>query len=401
MSPAQTPVVSIDEIKSRLLDRIEDVVDRYAPAAPGAYRHGHLWYTLNPGRADRRVGSFVVHMSGPKAGRWVDYASDPRGGDLIDLIALATGCNAREALSQARALVGLQSESPEDRRRHAEAAERRKRMRAEAEAQARKEQAKKEAKGLALWLSGQEDIAGTPVEAYLAGRGIELDRLDPVPRAIRFHPAARYYWNEDRVDPQTGEVAVDARGRVLRDVKHQELPAMLTAIARGSKVIDCHRTFLAWRPDRGWGKAPVTSPKKVFGDYTGGAARLCNGLGPRGGRPKLAEAPEGSTAWITEGIENALSLMVLRQMTGRPPVYVLAAGMVANFAKVELPPAIGQVVLCADNDAAEGARSMLEAAIGAHRAAGRSVSVWRSQVQGEDLNDCLRRALAAQAGEVA
>jgi len=399
MSAANAPTVSVDEIKARLLDRIEDIVDRYAPAAPGAYRHGHLWYTLNPGRPDRRVGSFVVHMSGPKAGRWVDYASDPRGGDLIDLIALATGCTAKEAIAQARALVGLQSESPEDRRRQAEAAERRKKLRAQAEAEAREAQAKKEARGLALWLSGQERIEGTPVEAYLAGRGIELGRLDPVPKAIRFHPAARYYWTEERVDRETGEVAVDARGRPIRDVKHREFPAMLTAIARGSKVIDCHQTFLAQGTDGFWGKAPVAKPKKVFGNYTGGAARLCNGVGPRGGRPKLADAPEGSTVWLTEGIENALSLMVLRQMTGRPPVYVLAAGMVANFAKVELPDTIAQVVLCADNDAGDAARSMLEAAIGAHRSKGRAVSVWRSQVPGEDLNDCLRRALAAQEGQ--
>jgi len=395
--PRQT--VSIDEIKARLVDRIEDVVDRWAPPAQGSYRHGPLYYTLNPGRPDRSVGSFLVHMAGPKAGRWVDYATDPRGGDLIDLIALSTGCSAREALAQARAYLGLDTQSPQDRQAEAQAAERRKRLRAQAEAEARAAQAKKEARGLALWLSGQEEIRSTPVQAYLEARGIALDRLDPVPRAIRFHPAARYYWTEGRVDPETGEVAVDARGRPIRDLRHRAMPAMLTAIARGNRIVDCHQTFLAARPDGSWDKADVTTPKKVFGNYTGGAARLCNGLGPKGGRPKLAEAPQGSTVWITEGIENALSLMVLRRMTGRPPVYVLAAGMVANFAKVDLPAAVSKVVLCADNDAGDAARSMLEAAIGAHRAQGREVSVWRSQVPGEDLNDCLRRALALEEGQ--
>ena len=71
-APRQT--ISTDDLKSRLLGQIDHLVAQFAPEGPGSYHKGPLYFTLNPGRADRSVGSFCIHMSGPKAGRWVDYA---------------------------------------------------------------------------------------------------------------------------------------------------------------------------------------------------------------------------------------------------------------------------------------------------------------------------------------
>lgn len=384
--------ISIDELKDRLLAQLDAVVHHFAPPAPGSYTKAGLYWTLNPGRADRNVGSFCIHMSGPRAGQWVDYAMGggrDAHGDVIDLIGMSLGIDQPAArIKAAREWLGLDTEDPATRRqREAQAAK----LRAEREAKAAAEaegRAKRQKVAAAVWLSGQAQILDTPVDHYLRGRGISLSALPHLPGAIRFHAECRYYFQEDLVDDQTGEVTTRTRWRPV--------PAMLTAIARGPRIIDCHRTYLDRRPDGSWGKLAVDDAKKVFGDYTGGCARLCGPLGPRGGIQKLRQAQPGAHVLVAEGIENALSAIALRALTGRPPIYVVAACMGANLGRVDLPEAVTEVTLAADNDAHPTGREALQRAIEAHRRAGRLVRVWRSPVPGEDLNDALRRALKEQ-----
>lgn len=45
---------------------------------------GDEWCSLNPRRPDRTRGSFKVNLS---TGRWCDFATGDRGGDLISLYA--------------------------------------------------------------------------------------------------------------------------------------------------------------------------------------------------------------------------------------------------------------------------------------------------------------------------
>jgi len=113
--------LSIEEIKAMLLARVADVAYHYAPPAQGAYEDRGRYFTLNPGRADKSVGSFYVHVSGPKAGRWQDHATAQHG-DILDLIALSLGCNLSDAVREARGYLGLQTLSPDDLRRRQEAA---------------------------------------------------------------------------------------------------------------------------------------------------------------------------------------------------------------------------------------------------------------------------------------
>jgi len=95
----------------------------------------------------------------------------------------------------------------------------------------------------------------------------------------------------------------------------------------GGRIIDCHRIYLAKGP-QGWTKAPLPDPKKVLTDYTGGSIRLSSGLGPRGGKGcRLAERPPGTRVFISEGIENGLSAIILRHLAGLEPVRVLAASL--------------------------------------------------------------------------
>lgn len=375
--------VSIEAIKQGLIDRIEDVVARCAPAAPGSYRKGDLYFTLNPGRADTSVGSFVVHMSGPRAGQWHDYAMSGREahGDLIDLIGMSLGLSAPDAIREARGWLGLENDTPEMRRAREEGAKRAAERRRMQEADRRKQAEKRRKWAEGLWLSGQEGLRGTPAAAYLAGRGIDLAALGRQPRALRFHPEVLYVDQREVMDPDTGEITSLTERR--------RLPALLSAIADGSgRIVACHRTYLADGP-RGWTKADLPDAKKVLGDYRGGSVRLSSGIGPRGGKAaRLADCPPGTRVYIAEGVETALSAMVLR-----PEARVLAAVSLANMAAVDLPANVAEVVLIADADAHEQAQAAFQAAVEAHARAGRTVRVWRSDVPGEDLNDVLQRVL--------
>lgn len=384
MSPRQA--LTIDDIKDRLLLQLDSVVARYAPPAPGSYTKGGLYATLNPGRADRSVGSFFIHMTGPKAGRWADYAMSGReaAGDVLDLIRLSCGFStAADAIREARAFLGLEHESPELARSRAAASEAlRQRRQAEAERAAAQRQKQAEwARG--LYLSAREDILGTPVEHYLAGRGIDLRALARVPAALRYHPECTYVEERDRIDPDTGEVLGTDR------IRHK-LPAMVAAIVDGrGGIIAAHRTYLAIGPEGRWTKAPLPDAKKVLGDYRGGSVRLSTGHGPRGGKAvRLAACPPGTRVVIGEGIETCLSVMRLR-----PDLRVLAGVSLSNLAAIDLPANVAEVVLLSDGDTHPQAVAAFDAAVAAHAARGRVVRVWRSPVAGEDFNDALKRAL--------
>lgn len=396
--------VSIETIRDRLLAQIDSVVSRYAPEAPGAFHKGSLYFTLNPGRVDNNVGSFCIHMSGPDAGRWVDFACAPaagsRGkylsGDLIDLIGMSLGfTQARDAIAEARRFLGLETEDPVTRRQREDHAAR---LRREREAQAVDREAKKlkqQKKAEALWLSGQRELRGSPVDLYLRGRGIDLSLLGHAPGAIRYHPEAWYVpeIREELVNEETGEVRI-------RKVKGQpvKMPAMLTAIALKGRIIDCHRTYLHLGPD-GWVKAPVPDAKKVFADYAGGSIRLCNGLGPRGGKgAPLSQCPPGTRVMIAEGIENGLSAVMLRHLAGLEPQRVLSAASIWNLGEIDLPANVSEVILAADNDQNPQAQAQLAAAVEKHKRAGRIVRVWKSRIPREDLNDALRRVLKEMEG---
>ena len=110
--------------------------------------------------------------------------------------------------------------------------------------------------------------SGTPVETYLASRGLHL----PPPTALRFHAGLKHpsggFW-----------------------------PAMVALVTRGADgtPLAIHRTFLA---RDGGGKAPVDPQKMMLGPCRGGAVRL---------------AEPGDVLMVGEGIETCLAAM---QATG-------------------------------------------------------------------------------------
>ena len=51
---------------------------------PDGRREGHEWVARNPLRSDKRAGSFRINLT---TGKWADFATDDRGGDLVSLAA--------------------------------------------------------------------------------------------------------------------------------------------------------------------------------------------------------------------------------------------------------------------------------------------------------------------------
>jgi hypothetical protein len=66
-------------------------------------REGHEWVALNPTRSDTKSGSFKINL---KTGKWGDFATGDRGGDLIALWAYIKDIGQYEAMKQLKTLLG-------------------------------------------------------------------------------------------------------------------------------------------------------------------------------------------------------------------------------------------------------------------------------------------------------
>lgn len=331
---------TIPELVAMLNARLETLLAELLPAGRRdglEYRCGSV--RGEPGR------SLAVHIGrGPKRGVWADFASGERG-DVLELIAHARCHGDRaEAVRWARAWLGLTAGGEGKKHNPSTVSP----PPPETAAPARLDRA-----GKALWLAGQP-IAGTPVEAYLAGRGVSLAELGRAPGALRFHP------------------------RVWCAERQAEAPAMLAAIVRGGDIVACHRTYLAPREDGSWGKAPIKAAKKVLGSMKGGYIPLWRGVA---GTPLAAVTAEETVA-VTEGIEDALTVALFM-----PEWRVIAAVSLGNMADIELPAAVQRLVLVFDRDGENGAaRQGRERAIAVHQRAGRHVRTVRPPEGFKDIN---------------
>ena len=55
---------------------------------PDGRREGREWVARNPRRNDRQPGSFKINL---RTGRWADFATGAKGGDVISLCAYLFG----------------------------------------------------------------------------------------------------------------------------------------------------------------------------------------------------------------------------------------------------------------------------------------------------------------------
>lgn len=354
------PGPDVRTIVALLTDQLDRLCAELIPAGRAIGPHWEDAPRNRGGRGD----SFKVCLRGGLRGQWKHYGAGDVGGDALDLVAYVHGWGPpfnreakRRAIGWARGFLGLEAMDPAAVAQRREAAARAAQRR-EAEALEQRARDAKVARG--LFLSASADLAGSPVDAYLRGRGIALERLARPTGAIRAHAGLGY-----TLDPPE-------RRRVF--------PAMVSAIsAPGHGIVAAHLTFLAQREGR-WTKAPVSPAKVVRGAYAwaGGAVAIARGASGK----SWAAMPAGENPLIAEGIEDALTLAI-----ACPERRVLAAVSLANLGNVALPEHCRTVTLVPDNDgdnaaAAEG----LARAIASHQAAGRQVLLATPDPAFKDVN---------------
>lgn len=351
---------TIKQIACRLNDKIDDVCVWLG--LHGVQEANDL-VCKNPTRADHEAGSFRICTKGPAPldggtrGLWIDHATGEKG-DAFDLIKYVTGSDNAGAKDIGLQILGWNGETIPDLP-HVK-----KRMRQEQvdEAQAEKE-ARKKSFAKKIFLDAQEKIIGTPVDAYLKGRGIDLSVLGRQPHAIRYHPACPV-----------------GNGSTC--------PAMICCRQKAEgTLIGVHITYLEEYSGK-WQKSKDVQPvKKMLGTGPGAFVPIARGSS---GKP-LKEAPDGSGVLLCEGIETALSLSV-----ALPDERVLAALSVTNLKNINLPPAITDVYLCIDVDESGSTARAYNRAAAVFKAQGRRVFCVRPDAGYNDFNDMARAPLSPQ-----
>lgn len=345
----------IATIKAALLDDLSRLVEHLAP---GGTVQGKYYLARNPTRADRNAGSFWVWMAGPKKGGWCDAATGDKG-DVIGLIAYCRQIDTAAAIRFAEQwCAGRLPDTPEAARR---AAARREADEAARRAAERDERERRGRSAFALWLKCSPGIIGTPVDTYLASRGIRLADLRRRPSALRY----------------------------AADLEHRpsgtRTPAMVACmVTPGGAVVAVHRTYLA---PGGHGKAAVTPNKMMLGNAAGAVIRLARGKGgltpEQAARAGLVTGPLA----LAEGIEDALTICM-----ACPELRVWAVGSLGNLARVRLPRCASHIIVAADNDWTKPqAMAGFDRAVAELRSQGKPVHVARSWL-GKDVNDLLRGA---------
>lgn len=71
---------------------------------PDGRRDGAEWVARNPLRNDRKPGSFKVNLL---TGKWSDFATNDRGGDLVSLAAFVASLPQREAAIRLAESLGV------------------------------------------------------------------------------------------------------------------------------------------------------------------------------------------------------------------------------------------------------------------------------------------------------
>ncbi len=328
---------------------------------PNGRREGPFWCTSNV--SDVKTGSYSlkVNLTG-NVGLWTDFgaarSAPDRGGDMLKLVALNKfGGDIGEALKWARSWLGLDNLDP-GRLATERARVSRIQKRQEEEARAKAEKMRRLAQ--ALFIDPRAvPIPGTPAEAYLSGRGIDLRRLGRAPRALKYHPA------------------------VFNKEAGQELPCLIARVQdMAGNHVATHRTWI--KPD-GSGKADLENAKMCLASFMGGYIPLWKGHSQEPLHRALAGKPVG----MSEGIEDGLTVACFK-----PELRVIAAVTLGNMAAIELPDTSAGLIIIGQRDKpGSQAERALGSAIAFQQARGHEVRLALPPEGVKDFNDFARGCL--------
>ncbi|WP_341914572.1 toprim domain-containing protein [Ferrovibrio terrae] len=347
---------TIEQVNAALADRADTLCETLFPLGRRVKNEYEVHdFDGSPG------DNLRIHIGpGPKRGVWKHYARGIPGGPL-KLICLAA-CDgdwkkawqwALTFLGYADGVVSLPKPDPEAQRKRAAEA-------AEAAEQSRK-------RAVAIWNKAKAITPGDPAWRYLTGaypgRGIDFDKLQPLPAALKFDPACYHGPTETRLPALVCLVVGWVDGKV--------------------KQLGCHRTYL--RDDGSDRRRDLIGGDKLFyGTTAGGYIPLWRG---NDGKSFFDPRPDGVLA-VAEGIEDALSVAMVK------PAWRSASAMsVGNFGKLLLPPpaVVGQVVITGQNDEVDSpAAAQFPPQVEALAARGYAVRVAKPPGCYQDWNDLIR-----------
>jgi hypothetical protein len=359
------PIIEVGEIASMLA---REILPLCQTILANGVRQGDEWRVGSV--AGERGTSMGVRLTGPRAGVWIDSNKTTDKGDALDLVAAVEfGGDKRQALRWARGWLGLEHVDPatlQRVRRQAEAEDDKAARRAAAQDKAKRERASR------IFLAAEPKIAGTPVERYLLGRGIDFAAIGRQPGALRYAP--------ELPDPENGELH----------------PTMVAAITGPSgHTIAVHRTFLKVHADGRVTKADIVNangkPEAKFslGKYAGGCIRLWRGASGK----SLKDAVAGEWVIIGEGIEDTATAVM-----AAPEYRALVAVSGGGFQSLKLPEAIGGVILLGQNETNAKAAENWERVIAHYQAMGKRVRIVRPDPAVKDVNDMLTRSANLRQG---
>ena len=93
--------IDFEAINRAALPRLPDLCTRWLP---DGRRRGHEYVARNPLRADRHLGSFSINL---QTGRWADFATGDKGGDVISFAAYLAGISQAQAASRLAEMLGV------------------------------------------------------------------------------------------------------------------------------------------------------------------------------------------------------------------------------------------------------------------------------------------------------
>lgn len=351
-APRPPYMIDTREIEQLLRADIEKLAWELLPACK---RDGHF---LCIGSLSGEPGqSLKINLNGPGRGMWTDFSqargSGYLGGDCLGMIrdVLFAG-NMVDAIKWAKSWLGIDDLDPariETRRRDARAA---------MEASAKEDRELKETKrrrAIALWM-GAKPIAGTPAEAYLRNRGIDVGRLGKWPGALRFHAEV---WNRE---------------------EGVKIPAMVSAMfTPDGRHVATHRTYLRWCERRGWVKLDSPNAKMVLGASGGSFVPLRKGPS----RKSMTDMPAGEWVHVAEGIEDALTVAMFK-----PDLRIVAGYSLVNIGLITWPSTVGGMVMLADRDPpGSPAIDALERVVARQQARGVQVKMALPERPHKDFNE--------------
>jgi hypothetical protein len=93
--------IAFRRIAEAALARADAVARRWLP---DGRRHGAEFVSRNPTRADRKRGSFKLNL---RTGKWGDFATGDRGGDLVSLAAYLFKLSQADAALRVAEMIGV------------------------------------------------------------------------------------------------------------------------------------------------------------------------------------------------------------------------------------------------------------------------------------------------------